>query len=113
MYLIAIPVTAEFNATKALTDAFEYGILTEPAKAWRIVGTAYYSTDARLMAQAIANDRLVTVEIRSAFLNSGSHYGYAEIKPETKPIVDAAVEELTPEKYPEKYDGVPADTGAQ
>lgn len=109
MYLIAIPVTANFNPVEALTNGLNYGTLTEPAKSWTVIGTARFSPDARLMAQAIANDRLTTVEIRTYFTSSGSHYPYAEIKPETKPIVDAAIEELTPDKY----DGVPADTGAQ
>ena len=111
MYLITIPTPRNFNAAKALADALEYGRLSEPAKSWSVVGMAISATDARIMGQAIANDRSVVVEIRLTVVSSGSHYGYAEIKPEAKPepkpepaITGAADIEWEP------YDGVPADT---
>ena len=119
MYLITIAITPEFNAAKALADAFEYGTLTEPTQSWSLIGSAHRISDARVMAQAIADDRQVTVEIRQAFISSGKHFPYAEIKPKSK-----AKPEPKPEPKPtdepviiggadiewEPYDGVPADT---
>lgn len=111
MYLIAIPTATKFDTAKALYDSFECGTLTEPAKSWSIVGSAHRSTDARVMAQAIANERRVTVEIRAVLLHSGSHYLFVEIepKPEPKPADEPVIIGGADIDW-EPYDGVPADT---
>lgn len=101
MYLIAIPTATKFDTAKAVYEAFECGTLTEPAKSWTIVGSAHRSADARVMAQAIADERRVTVEIRAVLLHSGSHYLFVEIEPKPEP---------KPADEWEPYDGVPADT---
>lgn len=113
MYLITISTPRNFNAAKALADALEYGRLTEPAKAWSVVGMAISATDARIMAQAVANDRNTVVEVRIANISSGSHYDYTKVEPQPKlePKPEPELVILGGEDMEwEPYDGVPADT---
>lgn len=108
MYLITIPVSSKFDAAKALADAFESGTLNDSIKSWELVGSALKITDARVMAQSIANDRQVAIEIRRAFISCGAHYASEVVKPEPKPEPKATAVESDIEWEP--YDGVPADT---
>lgn len=113
MYLITIPTTRSFDAAKALADALEYGRLTEPTKTWSIIGMALSATDARIMAQAVANDRNAIVEVRIANISSGSHYDYTKVEPQPKPAPKPADELVVlggEDMEWEPYDGVPADT---
>lgn len=85
MYLITIPTTRPFDAAKALADALEYGRLTDPTKTWSIIGMALSASDARILAQAVANDRAVVIEVRFANVSCGTHYHYTSVEPERKP----------------------------
>jgi len=85
MYLITINTTRAFDAAKALAESLEYGRLNEPTKTWSVIGTSLSASDARIMAQAVANDRSVTIEIRFANVSCGTHYHYTSVEPERKP----------------------------
>jgi len=117
MYLITIPTTRPFDAAKALADALEYGRLIENAKSWSVVGTAMSASDARIMAQAVANDRAVVIEVRFANVSCGTHYHYTNVEPKLEPKPEPELVILGGDYNPppladDDYDGVPADTGS-
>jgi len=106
MYLICTdrPIEA-FNKAESLRNAIQYGYLPEAPAAWTVHATVPNYDLAKKVGQFIANEKSVQVTLRSAYLDTGSHYFALTIDPEPKPEVEL-LDAL------DKYDGCPADTGS-